>query len=397
MKKITFRKLFILFLLNGLLCNSQTENLTVDLEEYFQQDPASPNTAPVLVKINYIDFFYNNGGTKYSNAISYSRTFGETEWTESFQIVNSYDGNNKLTTSETQTPDGMGGYMPSSKRDYIYNTDGLQNIITTSIYTGVWTNWSQDIYSYNVDNTVSQIKNVQWNVVMNSYEDNSLFTYSYTNGLNTLINRYTYSGMTPIDDYRITITYTPFDMIDTMLKENYNGSSWENGTYTVYQNFAEILLSNIQYSWDLNLTPPDWRENLKTIYTDTNTDGFPEVITGQGWDRDEANGGANPFWYDNYKLVYQYSNSLDVDERALVDGKVYPNPFKNELTISLPTSISTVGELTIFDSIGKNIATTYLKQGTKSISLNNPYLANGIYFIKISTEDEDQTFKVIKE
>ena len=66
MKNSNFQNLVILLLLTSQLCIAQPDNIRVDLETIFQKDPDSPNTTPDLVEVGYTDFFYANGGTKFT-------------------------------------------------------------------------------------------------------------------------------------------------------------------------------------------------------------------------------------------------------------------------------------------------------------------------------------------
>jgi len=398
MKKITFFKLTVLFFLTTHLSNAQLENIRIDLETIFQKDPASPNSAPVLVEVGYTEYFYANGGNQFTSALSYSKPIGETEWIDAYQILRYYDGENRLSTSETYLPDGMGGFIPSSQFEYEYDENDNPEILYQRTHNTIdWVNYSRVTATYNPDNTQADSKSDLWNPGTSAYDiDDSLINYTYDSGNNTLIERYAYSGMTPVIDYQIIMTYTAFDKINDRKVESWNGSSWENGAYTVYFYDDPFSTYSIQYFWDTSLTPAAYVESFKTINTDLALDGVPEVITLQGWDKDEANGGADPFWYTSSIFQYNYT-TLNTVEETINKSLAYPNPFKSQITISLPNSMRSDGTLIIYNSLGKEVSKSDLKQGTKSININNPYLAKGIYFIKVSSEDQNQTFKVIKE
>lgn len=122
--------------------------------------------------------------------------------------------------------------------------------------------------------------------------------------------------------------------------------------------------------------------------------------------------------YDNLHRLYQasYSNgigiqysydalgnrtqitktsSLSVEEVTVVKNfKLYPNPFKDELTMS--SQNQAIKEISIIDMAGKLVkqitnvnATTY--------QLDASYLVTGNYIIQIKTDEGVETHKVIKK
>ena len=76
---------------------------------------------------------------------------------------------------------------------------------------------------------------------------------------------------------------------------------------------------------------------------------------------------------------------ITISLNELTNGKAYPNPFTNVLNISLKSALESQGTLSIFNITGKEISKTELNQGVKTITINNPSLAKGIYLVKISS------------
>ena len=71
--------------------------------------------------------------------------------------------------------------------------------------------------------------------------------------------------------------------------------------------------------------------------------------------------------------------------------KIYPNPTSQELTIGNNKLI--INEITIIDITGKNIKT--IKQNTNTINVAD--LPSGIYFIRLITDYETITKKLVKQ
>ena len=90
-----------------------------------------------------------------------------------------------------------------------------------------------------------------------------------------------------------------------------------------------------------------------------------------------------------------YRSSLSVDEQDFIkEISVYPNPIKNQFTIK--TTLKNLNEvsITIFNVIGKKV---YEKKSLKSKTINVSGLNTGIYILKIMTETQQKTIKLVKK
>ena len=98
----------------------------------------------------------------------------------------------------------------------------------------------------------------------------------------------------------------------------------------------------------------------------------------------------------DYIRVYQTSSSLSTSDADInVDNiKLYPNPAGNEITIS-GNQLSEDSNLTIFDITGKKITTLSQNSTTKKHDVS--YLSKGIYFLRITHQNNNKTIKFIKK
>jgi len=89
------------------------------------------------------------------------------------------------------------------------------------------------------------------------------------------------------------------------------------------------------------------------------------------------------------------SSSLSVNEVAKELVKVYPNPFKDEFTIS-GIDLSSNSSIVVFNSLGQKIANFKNENDSKITRLKT--LKSGIYFVKIRNENNKylKTIKMIK-
>jgi len=84
------------------------------------------------------------------------------------------------------------------------------------------------------------------------------------------------------------------------------------------------------------------------------------------------------------------TSDLKLEEKSL---NLYPNPAKNEITISMEGELTTIS---IFNLSGQKVLTQYPKQ--KEATLNIGHLVNGMYFVRaIAKDDSVFTQKIIVE
>ncbi|WP_298239540.1 T9SS type A sorting domain-containing protein, partial [uncultured Algibacter sp.] len=79
-------------------------------------------------------------------------------------------------------------------------------------------------------------------------------------------------------------------------------------------------------------------------------------------------------------------DTLSNDSFNLVDVQIFPNPFDDRISISLPLSIrNEILEVTLYNLLGKQIVSKRLISHTKLIQINNlDQLSQGVYILKVS-------------
>ena len=127
------------------------------------------------------------------------------------------------------------------------------------------------------------------------------------------------------------------------------------------------------------------------------TDGILDIhfdlnLYGQGY------GAAGPFLNG---LVINRTEGLGLNPIELPQsfelGELYPNPFNNHLTIPLQSSINQKLTIDIVDILGRQVDLILNNQTiTKSsnIQWNSNNLGTGIYFVRVTNENEFQMKKI---
>ena len=90
---------------------------------------------------------------------------------------------------------------------------------------------------------------------------------------------------------------------------------------------------------------------------------------------------------ESYCLSHHMDKPTTESTSEIADYKMYPNPANNQLTIEYPSSGASNQILTIYDMIGKKVASWELPASDNKISLNVSTLPAGLSVYTISTGD----------
>ena len=98
---------------------------------------------------------------------------------------------------------------------------------------------------------------------------------------------------------------------------------------------------------------------------------------------------------------FEYSKTIEVktDADTKESVKVNPNPFTNELTVSIETLVDSKATLEVVDINGKVTLTQNVNvtKGTSAINVDGiEKLKQGVYFVRVSTDLGTQVFKMVK-
>jgi hypothetical protein len=99
---------------------------------------------------------------------------------------------------------------------------------------------------------------------------------------------------------------------------------------------------------------------------------------------------------ENSNTLTASCNLLSSSENLLADAiKIYPNPVKELLHIDLNTISSNKLNIQLFTALGQKVFEKVVISSEVSIPISS--LSNGIYLVKISSENESKTIKIIIE
>jgi len=103
----------------------------------------------------------------------------------------------------------------------------------------------------------------------------------------------------------------------------------------------------------------------------------------------------------DHTIAVKFKPNTAIEEWKVESGelKIYPNPTRGQLQVTIADQARNELQVTsyeIFDVMGKKLLTSPLSLTSPETTLNISHLPNGIYFLKITTENGIITKKIIK-
>lgn len=306
---------------------------------------------------------WNSGTSGWDNAIIISHTINDDgtiketltqfweneEWMDALKIIYTYNPSKEILTQTSQL--GMeGDWMDLSISNYTYNDNDLPITMVTSVF-GILS--EQITYTYNPDDTEHQQIYQNW------------------------------SGGQWQNLQRTTHTYNDSKQLTESLDEKWVNDDWVNDTRsTIAYNESGSITESTEEIWMVNT----WVNASKEMYS-YNLNGEIEQIVFQDWNTDPAQ------WKNTSRITYDY-NSTGIDPVKLAGKKsiVFPNPFEDQITIE-SGSLSEHG-IQVYNSAGQLINTFKTKDSVTKLNLRG--LNKGVYFMKITSGNNEQTIKLLK-
>lgn len=177
-----------------------------------------------------------------------------------------------------------------------------------------------------------------------------------------------------------------------------NGEAHVYGDYPNYEEHAFFLQANCVASYAPETcesgTPLTWNRNAEAVkvYKVPGTNDGTNYFNIADWQT--GSGGTWQSWYVNNGVFSTITDtnpncSLSVEDFEMGKVEVFPNPFED--VISIQTDAIDF-ELQLFDAFGKQLTINKISR----TSIDTSSMSSGIYFLKLSTENSQKTFKLIK-
>lgn len=177
-----------------------------------------------------------------------------------------------------------------------------------------------------------------------------------------------------------------------------------NGTALSVESRAEAITTD-----EIPLKITQYRGTSYTIVADgTNATGIPAYLNDQFTQTytEIPQSGAVNYVYavdpantattaaDRFKITYT-SKTLGINNASKIDFSIYPNPSKGgTFNLTMPNATNDT-KLTIYNTIGQEVYTTNLIPSSNTKITPNKTLGTGIYFVKITQDNEEIVKKLI--
>jgi len=138
----------------------------------------------------------------------------------------------------------------------------------------------------------------------------------------------------------------------------------------------------------------EWHQvNIVNVYSDYFVENFRYKI-------EFENDNGNNIFIDDINIYPSYLADLTDQEANNFGVSVYPNPLKEKTTIKLNAVAGEVYTISLYNSLGQVIGNIYndeLIEGENSIDWTTANLSKGIYVLRIESQGQIQSIKLIKD
>ena len=313
--------------------------------------------------------------------------YNGTTWDTTVKFVNTYL-NNRLS-EEMLYADQGGGLEPVVKTNYRYNAQGLEDTVESQMYFGGWVGTEKNTYTYNAAGKVL-VHTAFDGDFMGGWDANERISYSY-NQRNDLV---------------------------VIIKEQWNGTTWQNSSRTDYQVGTDGVVTDYLVSvWN----GTDWQEDRQVIYTYTGAlvDSMLEQVKNNNiW----VNANSTAYTYDahgnetvvqsyiwnnnswtldneNRKYYQAYTSTGIVNPPAYLEGlSVYPNPVETVATFTFTTERDCMAALAIYDLTGRQLFAIGLQAtaGQNTMHWDTGSMPAGSYIYKIKADGKVASGLLVK-
>ncbi len=309
-------------------------------------------------------------------------------WDKQNKIIRSFDVNNNVLTQEQQNWISN-AYSSSTKITYTYNANKKEISRLTQNWTGIsWADVNRLITNYNASNIVTRTYVDVYTGPQDGWKTLNSTNYIYSSTgkiMQTINSSFTIPAQIETVTNKIVNTYnsidlliqeSTFDLLPTSLTE----SSRKTITYNANNDVNSIIKLGYNSSL-MNLFPIDKIENTynsENILVAVNTSSNFNINTGafQTNLREEYACGVS-------------NNNASISRTSANELLIYPNPASSQLFISHNKN----SKIEIINSMGCVVFTHQLIEG--SVEINTSNFANGIYFVKLRSAQQELIQKLL--
>jgi len=166
-----------------------------------------------------------------------------------------------------------------------------------------------------------------------------------------------------------------------------NGKNNLNIEFTPGQTLGDLMIEgqNIKWYSSSNSTSEKSRKTIETTLPLTTV-----LVDGVTYYASQTINGIES--KERLSVMAKVKGSLSTEDFVLPNFRYYPNPAQHALNIS---NSSTIDEVEIISISGKSILSKKVNDTQSEIDLSN--VSSGFYFLKIKSEEQTKTIKIVKK
>jgi len=343
------------------------------------------------------------------------QTWNGSAWVNATLNTVTYDQNNNRTHDLRQNWSGS-AWLNSTLSVYTYDVNNNQTGGLSQTWSGSsWSNISRQSNTYDVNNNRISELYQPWGG--SAWVNHSLFNYYYdfnNNRVNSVGQLWV--GSAWVNNQNIVSTYNTNNKLTSHMYEAWNGSAWaHDALYSITYDAYDNVISTSNQDWfgggwyDGRLDSFFYDSNNNLIdYRIQNWSGFVwlnDYISHRVYDAGNYLVTETYTYWDTTGTMAEYGDSIIYYYHTVVGtqdveaGKgglsVYPNPVSDQLSVS-GRDFAGIGKVEIYNLAGMKVYEANYSGYPKEIKADVSQLADGMYFLKVSSEKENVTFKMVK-
>ncbi|HET6559058.1 MAG TPA: T9SS type A sorting domain-containing protein [Prolixibacteraceae bacterium] len=329
--------------------------------------------------------------------ISYSLNYDNGLWTEPVKTDLSYNEHGDLTSFIAMMHDSTTDQWINGRKDECLYNNNLcirRQVYIWNRQTSQWENGTKEDLEYDGNGNNTSRTAYNWDKQTSQWI--GFFKYEYAYSSEAKLTNSTNSTWDKNTSQWINVNKTDytFDINGNEIEELY--SKWDTVAgkwigrqkYESTYNDKGYLNSEITY---LGWSKPDGTLDIssKDDY-EYDSNGNNTSITSYYWNLSE-NAWSIRTKTNNYYSLHDLTNKVDIKENQKV--RLYPNPVDETFTLEINDNLVTQCQL--YNSNGQLLQTLRVERGINTYNIK--HLKQGMYLLKIKTEEETVVKKVIKK
>jgi hypothetical protein len=300
---------------------------------------------------------FNFTGNNLLEAITYN--WVNNVWQPSTKTISNYSNNLQVESISQNWNVTNNIWVNATKMEFQYSGNGNLVVLTQLNWeTNNWVNFQQFNYIYNNSNLLDIITELNWNTTTVSWENN-LKTLHFYNAINLLTEKE---------------------------RENWVNNQWEKLDQDTFIHDANnFLIESVDSDW--NEVFMAYIPQPRALYT-RNSEGLATVVVSQSY----LFGVGSWLNSSRRRNTYPPCATLAINEFIKTDVSIFPSPFYEIINLNVARDLL-IQKIKVYNLIGKLIFES--SKNLKTINLG--HLSSGIYILKLTIENKETSFKIIKE